>query len=268
LLDDNYRIVGLNNGALFYTTTGSSTLTSLDPTGVGSVIPDFYVARLAFSPTNKNTVYIALGNYSGGTLLAQSHVWKVTNLDTVPVLTPVNGSSTFAPSVTALPDVPVNSFVVDPLNTNKLYAGTDIGVYNSVDGGTNWLPFGTGLPRLAVFDMAIAPGRTLRIATHGRGMWQIPLLAPTAANASVSGRVTTAGGRPIRNVTLVISGGSLGEPKYARTNSFGYYRFLDLEGGQTYVLSVAAKRYTFANPTRVITLDDNIDGEDFVSDSK
>ncbi len=33
--DDNYRIVGLNNGALFFTTTGSSTLTSLDPTGGG-----------------------------------------------------------------------------------------------------------------------------------------------------------------------------------------------------------------------------------------
>ncbi|HEV7472434.1 MAG TPA: hypothetical protein VGN90_00190, partial [Pyrinomonadaceae bacterium] len=46
LSDDNYRIVGLNNGGLFFTTTGSSTLTSLDPVGAGSVIPDFYVARL------------------------------------------------------------------------------------------------------------------------------------------------------------------------------------------------------------------------------
>src|SRR5882762_2382463 len=31
--DDNYRIVGLDNGALFFTTTGSSTLTVLDATG-------------------------------------------------------------------------------------------------------------------------------------------------------------------------------------------------------------------------------------------
>ena len=38
-LDDNYRIVGLNNGALWFTTTGSTTLTSLDPVGGGSVIP-------------------------------------------------------------------------------------------------------------------------------------------------------------------------------------------------------------------------------------
>src|SRR5262249_50846173 len=43
----------------------------------------------------------------------------------------------------------------------------------------SWSPFGTGLPAVAVFDMAIVqPGtssESLRIATHGRSMWQIPL---------------------------------------------------------------------------------------------
>jgi Repeat of unknown function (DUF5650)/Carboxypeptidase regulatory-like domain len=94
------------------------------------------------------------------------------------------------------------------------------------------------------------------------------MFAPKAASAGISGRITTAGGRPIRNVTLVISGGNLSEPKFARTNAFGYYHFVDLEVGQTYILSVAAKRYTFANPTRTITLNENLDSEDFVSDSK
>jgi len=84
--DDNYRVVGLDNGALFFTTTGSSTLTSLDPTGAGSVIPNFYVARALFDPTDKNTVYIALGGYTGGTAASQAHVWKITNLSTTPVL--------------------------------------------------------------------------------------------------------------------------------------------------------------------------------------
>jgi hypothetical protein len=54
-----------------------------------------------------------------------------------------------------------------------LFAGTDIGVYNSVDGGLSWNPYGTGLPRVPVFDMAIQnPSRILRIATFGRGMWE------------------------------------------------------------------------------------------------
>ena len=90
--DDNYRLVGNNNGALWFTTTGSSTLTSLDPLGAGSVIPDFYVARLVFDPTNKNIAYLSLGNYAGGTAASQSHVWKVTSLNGTPVLTSINGS--------------------------------------------------------------------------------------------------------------------------------------------------------------------------------
>ncbi|MEO8461039.1 MAG: hypothetical protein ABI451_10965 [Dokdonella sp.] len=174
-LDDNYRAVGNNNGALWFTTTGSSVLTSIDPVGAGSMIPDFYIARAVFNPLDKNTVYISLGNYGDGTS-ATAHVWRISNLNTTPVLTAINGSGGGA-----LPDVPVNAFVADgndPVfpGTTVLYAGTDIGVYQSVDGGLNWVPFGSGLPRVAVFDMAIPPAkRVLRIATHGRGMWEISL---------------------------------------------------------------------------------------------
>ena len=174
--DDNYRIVGLNNGALFFTTTGSSTLTNLDPTGGGSTIPDFYVGRLVFDPNDKNTVYISLNGFAGGTAPTQSHVWRVTNLNTTPVKTAINGSG-----ANTLPDVPVNAFAVDTndpshAGVSVLYAGTDIGVYQSVDGGANWVPFGIGLPRVAVFDMGIPNGkRVVRIATHGRGMWEIEI---------------------------------------------------------------------------------------------
>src|SRR6185312_9817206 len=41
-------------------------------------------------------------------------------------------------------------------------------------GGASWNPFGTGLPRVAVFDMDISNvHRILRIATHGRGLYEI-----------------------------------------------------------------------------------------------
>jgi hypothetical protein len=73
-----------------------------------------------------------------------------------------------------IPRVPVSGFAVDPQDSNILYAGTDIGVYHSTDGGLNWSPLGTGLPRVAVFDVAISNvQRLLRIATHGRGIFEI-----------------------------------------------------------------------------------------------
>ncbi len=89
-----------------------------------------------------------------------------------------------------------------------------------------------------------------------------------AVNAGISGRITTASGRGIRNVSVQISGGNLSEPKFARTNAFGYYRFQNLQVGQNYVVGVAAKRYSFANSTRVITLNEDLTGEDFVSNDK
>ncbi|MCU1268035.1 MAG: trypsin domain protein [Acidobacteria bacterium] len=245
--DDNYRIVGLNSGAIFFTTTGSSTLTSLDAVGGGSVIPDFYVARLVFDPSNKNTVYITLGNFSGGTAASQSHVWRITNLDTTPVLTAINGTG-----ITSLPDVPVNGFVVDPQKTTRLFAGTDIGVYISEDSGTKWSPYGVGLPRVAVFDMAIQNvKRVLRIATHGRGMWEIPLFAPTAAPASISGTVTSANGQPVAGVTMRLSGA---EAATTSTDSSGNYRFRAVSPSEFYTVMPELANYHFSPANRSFSL--------------
>ncbi|MGB9181930.1 MAG: carboxypeptidase-like regulatory domain-containing protein, partial [Pyrinomonadaceae bacterium] len=254
-LDDNYRIVGLNNGALFYTATGSSTLTSLDPTGGGSVIPDFYVARFAFDPADKNTVYIGIGGYSGGTAATQSHVWRVTNLGTTPVLTPFNGTGS-----NVLPDVPVNGLVVDPQKSGRVFAGTDIGVFVTDDGGLNWSPYGVGLPRVAVFDMVIQNvKRVLRIATHGRGMWEIPLFAPTAASGTIRGQITTPDGAPLGGVSISLNGSRSAQ---AITDSLGHYSFSDLSVGEFYTVTPSRANYTFSPSSRSISLNsETVDAE-------
>src|SRR4029453_18182953 len=111
---------------------------------------------------NANHAYVALE------VFGINNVWKTTDLNSV--------NPTWTAVVSGLPQVPVSGFVIDPQDSNALYAGTDIGVYQSLDGGTSWLPYGTGLPRVAVFDMEISNvHRILRIATHGKGLYEIPI---------------------------------------------------------------------------------------------
>ncbi len=160
--NDNVRIVGQNNGGIWGTITGSSNLTNLDPS---NAVPNNYIARAVIDPNNQNTAYVTLSAFG------VTNVWKTTNLQNgVPTWTAASGSGG-----NILPQIPVNAFVVDPTNSNTLYCGTDIGVFISTNGGTAWMPFGTGLPRVAVFDMAITANRKLRVATHGRGMWEVNL---------------------------------------------------------------------------------------------
>jgi photosystem II stability/assembly factor-like uncharacterized protein len=247
--NDNVRIIGQNNGGIFGTSSGSSSLTDLDPSGT---VPNNYISRAVIDPRNVNTAYVTLS------VFGTPAVWKTTNLGSG-TPTWVNQTGTGA---NVLPQVPINAFVVDPLHSNDLYAGTDIGVYVSSDGGLNWSPMGTGLPRVAVFDMAVTAGGLLRIATHGRGMWEIPLLQPTAANVRVAGRVTNSAGQAIRGAIVTI-GDNAGNTRSVATNTFGYYGFDEVSTGQTYVVSVTSKRYRFT--TRTLTVNDDLGNVDFVA---
>jgi photosystem II stability/assembly factor-like uncharacterized protein len=72
-----------------------------------------------------------------------------------------------------IPLGPVNVIKEDPDNPNLLYAGTDIGVYLSTDGGKKWSVLGD-LPSTYVHDLVIHPrDNMIVIATHGRGMFTL-----------------------------------------------------------------------------------------------
>ena len=162
--DDNVRIVGISSGRVFATTFGAPLLAEVTP----PVSTRRFIGRAVIDPKDAKTAYVTLVGYG---VPDGQHIWKTRNLDTSPTAAAV----TWTAAGNGIPDVPVDAFAVDPDDSNILYAGTDIGVYRSIDGGANWQPFGTGLPRVAVFDMAVqGPYNILRIATHGRGLWEIP----------------------------------------------------------------------------------------------
>jgi len=97
------------------------------------------------------------------------------------------------------------------------------------------------------------------------GFWTPDNFAPTAANALVSGRVLTANGAGIRNVQITITFPS-GAIRTTTSATFGYYRFSEIPVGATYVISVAAKKYTFAPSSQVKQVQDDLQDVDFIAD--
>jgi hypothetical protein len=73
---------------------------------------------------------------------------------------------------------PVNAIVIDPINSNRLFCGCDVGVFRTETAGTGagWAPWDQGIPNVPVFDLELhAPRRLLRAATHGRSIWERPI---------------------------------------------------------------------------------------------
>ena len=92
----------------------------------------------------------------------------------------------------------------------------------------------------------------------------VDILAPSAANVAVAGRVATSSGQGIAGAIVILTD-SAGNSKVARTNGFGYYRIEDVATGAAYVIDVRHKYYTFAS--RTINVDDAAEEVNFVPDN-
>lgn len=90
------------------------------------------------------------------------------------------------------------------------------------------------------------------------GFWVPGPLAPTAAGASLGGRVVGTGGEPLRNVIVTVTGGNLFTPRTARTGTFGNFAFENLPVGAVYTITVQNRRYGFPQPTQLVSLLDNV----------
>ncbi len=73
-------------------------------------------------------------------------------------------------------DLPADQYVrairQDPRNANVLYAGTNRGVWLTLDGGGHWQSLRLNMPASAIYDIEIQPAANdLVVAAHGRGVW-------------------------------------------------------------------------------------------------
>ena len=64
------------------------------------------------------------------------------------------------------------------IDGSTLYAGTDLGVFVSIDGGASWAVEKTGFANVVTAALAAGTHQgapTLFAFTHGRGAWRLPL---------------------------------------------------------------------------------------------
>ncbi len=71
----------------------------------------------------------------------------------------------------------VRSVREDTIVKGLLYAGTELGVYVSIDDGGHWQPLQLNLPTVPIHDLAIKNG-DLVAATHGRSFWILDDVSP------------------------------------------------------------------------------------------
>jgi hypothetical protein len=100
-----------------------------------------------------------------------TRVWRST--DGAATWSPLDGSGP-----AALRDIPVHSVAPDPTRPGRIYLGTDLGIFVSLDGGEHWMSEESGLPNVVTEHVTIAQGAygpAIYAFTHGRGVWRAEL---------------------------------------------------------------------------------------------
>jgi hypothetical protein len=145
-------------------------------------------------------------------------------------------------------------------------SGGNFTIKDSTVEGSGHVSSGGDFSLDAINGQAVA-GRVLRGNPYSvtSGFWNFTPAGPTAAQVAIGGRVTTADGFGIANarLTLIPSNGS---PRSAISSAFGYYQFTDVTVGEIYIVSISARRFTFAQPTVVRAVFDEVTDLDFVAD--
>lgn len=98
------------------------------------------------------------------------------------------------------------------------------------------------------------------------GFWSALDPLPTASAVSVGGRVIAANGQGIRKAVITLTNPN-GSVRTALTGGFGYYHFADVTVGETYVLSIASKRFIFSKPVRVLDVTSALAEIDFIAEN-
>jgi hypothetical protein len=179
--DINRIAAGASSGFIDVTTNGGAAWTDINVIGL---VPGFtgFISNVIWQD-NQN-IWITSADLNPGAK-------RVIKASIATPATPWT-AATFTVLQNGLPDLPVSRLYFDPRDVthNTIYAATHVGIYRTTNGGSSWAPFGNGLPTVRVNDIYMPrDGSTMRIATYGRGIWELAQIE--LEKASLADNVTS-----------------------------------------------------------------------------
>jgi hypothetical protein len=129
-------------------------------------VPNRYIGGVGIDPADPNHAFLAMNGFSRrfteGPGAGFGHVFETTD-----------GGKTWSDISANLPDVPTNS--IKETADGALVLGSDLGAFYRAPGSSLWTRLGDNLPYTTVMDVEVADDGNIYAATHGRGIWSIPL---------------------------------------------------------------------------------------------
>ena len=146
---------GSDDGLVHITKDGGENWANVTPPNV----PDGIVNSIEVSPHDAATAYVVVMRYKSMDL--RSHIFKTNNYGQTwtRIVNGITGEHTFTRVVKE-----------DPKQKGLLYAGTETGLFISLNDGLNWQPFQLNLPVLPINDL-VFQDNDLVAATAGRAFW-------------------------------------------------------------------------------------------------
>lgn len=167
-LDDSVIWVGTDDGNLQVTEDGGANWRNVVSNVPGLETPT-WVSRVQASRFDRATAYVSFDGHRHGDM--QPHVYRTRDLGATWEPLAPNGLESFVHVITE-----------DPRRPDLLFAGTERGLFITIDGGGHWVRFEGNLPPAPVRDLAIQERESdLVVATHGRGVYIIDDLTPIRA---------------------------------------------------------------------------------------
>ncbi|MBB4210168.1 photosystem II stability/assembly factor-like uncharacterized protein [Rhodothalassium salexigens DSM 2132] len=159
-LDEDLLYVGTDDGLIQVTTNGGKRWRKIEVSDLPGVPETAFVNDIKADRHDRDTVYVALDNHKYGDF--KPYLLKSTN----------RGRS-WTSLAEGLPDKHLVWRVVqDGQDADLLFAGTEFGLFFTVDGGETWVELDGGVPTIAFRDLAIQERETDLVgASFGRGMF-------------------------------------------------------------------------------------------------